>query len=307
MGFLGGLSDGLWWGLLDQPSVFSIEFPTGYATDQVLKVFLPSHSSTFGAVDPVPKSLSAELGASTMIDRPTSGRMFTTTRRVSIDDADPSGRMELDAIARFLQDAGNDDTDDASLAELGLAWVARRASIEVLQHASSREELTLTTWCSGTGRLWAERRTSIRGLSGAHIEAAAIWVHLDRVTGRPVLWGERFAETYLEAAAGRQVDSKLRHTKDTPPTASSTSWAFRATDLDAFGHVNNAAYLAIAEEHLTLDDAPYRVEIEWRGSSQAHEPLEVFTATSPAGEQIWVRSGEDNALRVTMLKRPITG
>jgi acyl-ACP thioesterase len=131
-------------------------------------------------------------------------------------------------------------------------------------------------------------------------------VHLDRVTGRPVPWGESFAETYLEAAAGRQVDSKLRHPKDTPPTASSTSWAFRATDLDAFGHVNNAAYLAIAEEHLTLDDAPYRVEIEWRGSSQAHERLEVFTAPSPDGEQIWVRSGEDHALRVTIVKRPIT-
>jgi acyl-ACP thioesterase len=306
MGFLGGLSDRLWWGLLDEPSVFSIQFPTGYANDQVLKVFLPSLSSTFGAVDPLQKPLSAELGASTMVDRPTSGRTFTTTRRVSIDDADPSGRMELDAIARFLQDAGNDDTDDASLAELGLAWVARRASIDVLRHASSREELTLTTWCSGTGRLWAERRTSIHGQGGAHIEAAAIWVHLDRATGRPVPWGESFAETYLEAAAGRQVDSRLRHLKGTPPASSSTSWEFRSTDLDAFGHVNNAAYLAIAEEHFTLDDGPYRIEIEWRGPSQAHDPLEVLAAPSPDGEQIWVRSGKDHTLRVTMLKRPIT-
>ncbi len=229
-----------------------------------------------------------------------------TSRRVSVADADPNGRMELDAIARFLQDAGNDDTDDAELPELGLAWVARRAVIEVHRNAAARESLTLTTWCSGTGSRWAERRTSLRGDRGAHVEAAAIWVHLDANTGRPIAWGEDFAERYLEAAAGRRVDAKLRHDKSGPEDVSHLAWTFRTTDMDAFGHVNNAAYLSIAEEVLPLDAPPFRVEVEWRGPSVANEPLTVQSAIDDDGRsQIWVRSSNDDELRVTMTLRPI--
>jgi len=149
--------------------------------------------------------------------------------------------MEFDAIARFLQDVGNEDTDDAGLAELGLAWVARKATIEVHTPATAREMLQMTTWCSGTGRRWAERRTTLRGEHGAHVEGVAVWVHLDPTSGRPVPWGDAFATNYLEATQGRQVDSKLRHDK-TPPDVPGMEWQFRQTDMDGFGHVNNAAY-----------------------------------------------------------------
>lgn len=209
--------------------------------------------------------------------------------------------MELDAIARFLQDAGNDDTDDADMAELGLAWVARRATMEVRSPAVARELLTMTTWCSGTGRRWAERRTTLRGESGAHIEAAAVWIHLDATTGRPVPWGEGFGSTYLDASQGRQIDSKLRHDKTVPDEADAlASWTFRTTDMDGFGHVNNAAYLAIAEEHLDLD-RPCRVEIEWRSPSVAGEPLHIHRHNG----QLWVTNAGGD-LRVTITARELT-
>jgi len=181
------------------------------------------------------------------------------------------------------------------MAELGLAWVARRCTIDVRSPAAPRELLTMTTWCSGTGRRWAERRTSLSGEHGAVMEAAAVWIHLDATTGRPVPWGEGFASMYLEAAQGRQIDSKLRHNKAIPTEAEIlTPWAFRATDMDGFGHVNNAAYLAIAEEHLDLD-GPCRVEIEWRSPSVAGEQLQIHRHDG----QLWVTS-DDGALRVTI-------
>lgn len=215
--------------------------------------------------------------------------------------------MELDAVARFLQDAGNDDTDDANLPELGLAWVARRALMEVHQPARTRETLTMTTWCSGTGSRWAERRTAIRGDRGAHVEASVIWVHLDADTGRPKVWGSEFADAYLEATSGRRVDAKLRHDKEAPPESEITSWAFRTTDMDAFGHVNNAAYLAIAEELLDLGDDACRVEVEWRGPSMANEPLTVGHAREYDGaQQLWIRSTHDDDLRVTIRRTPLT-
>ena len=212
-----------------------------------------------------------------LIKRTEAGRVFETQRTVSIDDANAAGRMEMDAIANFLQDAGNDDTDDAGFAALGLAWVARRMTIDVHRFPKSRDQLKITTWCSGTGRRWAERRTTFTTESGGHIEAAAIWIHVDGVTGAPVPWGDDFANTYLEAAGDRKVAAKLSLPKAAPSDADGPlDWRFRKTDTDAFDHVNNAAYLAVLEEFSSLDQTAHRFEIEWRSPTRFDEAVEVF-------------------------------
>ncbi len=79
-----------------------------------------------------------------------------------LGDADPSGTLRLDAIARFLQDVANDDAVSGGLDD-ALGWVVRRTMIAVRDPAVLGERLSLTTFCSGTGRSWAERRTSVRG------------------------------------------------------------------------------------------------------------------------------------------------
>jgi len=256
----------------------------------------------------VTSTVSADL-----VPPPRAGRIFATSRRVSIADAAPDGRMEFDAIARFLQDAGNDDTDDAALPELGLAWIARRAVFEVLSPARPRELLSIRTWCSGTGSRWAERRTELIGDQGARIEAAMLWIHIDTETGRPKKWGDEFADRYLAAAAGREVDAKLRHPKRAPdaddPAVNSMVWRFRQSDMDGFGHVNNAAYLAILEESLGghSPGTAVRVEVEWRKPSIAGEALTVLETMTDLGGmggiQAWVVAGDE--VRATYAARPL--
>ena len=46
-----------------------------------------------------------------------------------------------------------------------------------------------------------------------------------------------------------------------PPALAGSPWTFRRTDLDATGHVNNAAYWRVLEDLLP---APVTVEIEHR-------------------------------------------
>lgn len=217
--------------------------------------------------------------------------------------------MEFDAIARFLQDAGNDDTDDAALDELGLAWIARRAVFEVHSPARPRELLSIRTWCSGTGSRWAERRTELIGEHGARIEAVMLWIHIDTETGRPKRWGDEFADRYLEATGGREVDAKLRHPKQAPdiddPSVNSMTWRFRQSDMDGFGHVNNTAYLAILEESLGGHSPAeaVRVEVEWRKPSVAGEELTVVETTADGGIQAWVVAGAE--VRATYAARPL--
>ena len=71
------------------------------------------------------------------------------------------------------------------------------------------ENLSLTTFCSGTGRSWAERRTSISGDRGGSVEAVSLWVQVDAATDRIRALGDEFHQIYGDAAGGRRVSARL--------------------------------------------------------------------------------------------------
>ncbi len=196
---------------------------------------------------------------------PDRGRRFVATRPARFGDLSPGGRLRLDAVARYLQDVSSDDTADSGL-EDDLAWVVRKLAIEVVHLPRFREMLTLTTWCSGTGSRWAERRVSIAGEHGASIEAGVLWVHIDMATGRPIPLTADFWTLYEQSAQDRRVGVRLRHPPP-PSGAVPLAWSWRFSDFDLLGHVNNAAYLAAVEEALASRRhlrPPLRVEVEYR-------------------------------------------
>ena len=114
----------------------------------------------------------------TLVPRPPVGRVYETSRRVRVADADDRGRLRLDAVARFVQDVGNDDVADAGL-DPTVPWVVRRSEVEVDGWPQLGERLEVATWCGGTGSRWAERRVSFRSSSGV-LDVATLVVHLDR-------------------------------------------------------------------------------------------------------------------------------
>ena len=213
-----------------------------------------------------------------LVPVPPTGRTFTHSRRVRLGDVSPNGRLRLDSLARFVQDVSNDDTVDAGLRD-DMAWVVRRTVVEVWAEARLREDLDLTTFCGGVGGRWAERRVSVRGDRGAHLETATVWVHLDMASGRPVKLPQQFHELYDEAAQGRKVSARLRH--PSPPggdeVAERNPWPLRFVDFDVMDHVNNAvAWAALEEEragrrHLR---APVRAEVEYREAIERGDALQ---------------------------------
>ena len=188
-----------------------------------------------------------ELPATQLLPLPGVGRRFSAERIVRLGDVDPSGALRLDAIARYLQDVASDDALAAGLPN-ALGWVVRRTLIRVDHMGVTSERVTLTTFCTGAGRSWAERRTSIVGEHGAHIEAVSLWVQIDLDSGRPAKLGDDFFELYGASAADRTVSSKLSLPSRPPADAPRQAWEYRQTDLDPFGHVNNAAHWAVVEE-----------------------------------------------------------
>jgi acyl-ACP thioesterase len=199
-------------------------------------------------------------------------RAFGLPRRPGFGDCAPSGRMRLDAIAGWLQDVAYADVEDAGL-EQAAVWVVRRTRIRVNRWPRFGERFDMTTFCSGLGRMWAERRTDIVCQGGPaaappDVEAVSLWVHLDREHWRPSPLTEAEITTY-GGAPDRRVSARLRH--PTPDGADCVvPWSFRATECDIADHINNAAYwLPLEEEILAAADPDgLDVEVEYRAPAQ---------------------------------------
>jgi acyl-ACP thioesterase len=194
---------------------------------------------------------------------PADGRVFAEAVRPGLADCSPSGRIRLDALARWLQDVAYADVQDAGVADRAV-WVIRRARLHVARFPRFGEHFEVSTFCSGLGRMWAERRTTIaRAQAEApDVEAVALWVHLDPVTQRPTPLSAEEISAYGAGAAGeRRVSARLRH-PPVAPGAAEHPWRFRATECDLAAHVNNTAYWTVLEEELLGAGEPDRIDVE---------------------------------------------
>jgi acyl-ACP thioesterase len=234
-------------------------------------------------------------GFSEIVARARGGRVFSREVDPGFSDSAPSGRVRLDAIARWLQDVAYADVADAGLAQVAV-WVVRRSRISVQRFPRFSERFQVATFCSGLGRMWAERRTSVTrvGETEPCVEAVSLWVHLDPQRWRPTPLTDEEIATYGDSAGGRRVTARLRHPSPAEANgADGFDWSFRATECDLADHVNNASYWLPLEEELLDGPDPQRIdaEIEYRTPAQ---PGEVRIVRN--GSRRWIVGGDGETL-----------
>jgi acyl-ACP thioesterase len=236
-----------------------------------------------------------------IVSPPQSGRVFTESLRPGLADCSPTGRIRLDALARWAQDIAYADSVDAGLAGRAI-WVVRRTRMRVTRFPRFGAEFTLATFCSGLGRMWAERRTSITpvGEEAGGVEVVSVWVHLDPLSGRPTKLSAEEIAMWGESTLGRTVTARLRHAAPAG-VEDGFPWWFRSTELDLARHVNNAAYLTPVEEELLVKDAEpdsIDLEIEYRSPAQPGE-MRVLRQDS----RRWIVSPEGDTYASIIIKQ----
>ncbi len=231
-----------------------------------------------------------------MLPRPVNGRVFSLPAKVRLGDVDRNGRLRLDSTARYLQDAATDDAAEANL-DRRYGWLVRRTKIETSVSAGVGEAIEVSTWCAAIGRAWAERRSQIVGARGALIDAVSLWVQIDLETGTPARVADDFIGPYGEAANGRSVSARL--SLPGPQGVRTTlPWAVRRTDVDPFGHVNNAATWSLIEQAARLDrgDRIGIAELEYPQPIEAEAPIAVCMNRADGATSLWAHRPDGTML-----------
>ncbi len=183
---------------------------------------------------------------------------FARPYRVRFDEAGMDGHARPAALVRYLQDLAWQHSAAAGLdrawyTERGLGWLVRGLELELHGTAWYGETLEVTTRITGWRRMWCRRVTSVSLADGTPVAAAAIdWVLLD-TSGRPV----RIPAELESFATGAETFTPVRiDLPETPSEATRVASTVRAADVDPMRHLNNAAYLDLADEVATAAGWP---------------------------------------------------
>jgi acyl-ACP thioesterase len=235
-----------------------------------------------------------ETSPEPLVPPPAAGRTFRTRRRIRLSDTAEDGRLRLDAVARYLQDAATDDVEETGWGAPEHLWVLRSVRIHVRRPLLADREVEILTWGSSFGALAAGRRWSLAGDAGGSIEVDSTWIHLGP-DARPARIGDGFEE-YAQAAGGRVTSTRLA-LADPPAGSKRVPWPLRATDVDVMGHVNNAAYWCAVEHRLRgrAPDLrqPCRALLDYRRPLDLGEPVELVEAAHDGRFELAFAVGAD--------------
>ncbi|MFM9378340.1 acyl-[acyl-carrier-protein] thioesterase [Gordonia sp. VNK21] len=239
---------------------------------------------------PTPTNLAAPQYR-TLPERKADGPVFETVYRVRTGDVDQQMRARLDALARYLQDAANDNLRDSSFAESEPFWIVRRTVIDVLEPITWPSEVHVQRWCGAYSTRWTNMRITLRATSETNrfnpelrpdglVETEAFWINVND-QGLP----SRICDETLELLGEMTDVDRLRWKAMNPEKAPEhgdrpdREHVLRVSDFDPFRHLNNAAYLEAVEDeladHAELLDGPHRLVIEYLRPIVPQTPITV--------------------------------
>jgi acyl-ACP thioesterase len=221
---------------------------------------------------------------------PAEGRVFTARRAVRGPDVAIDGRLRLDALARYLQEAAEGDLADAGW-RAEYDWIVRKCAVAVAAFPRLGQRLQVRTFCSAVGPRWAERTTTLASGDGDLVQARAVWAAVAAGSGRPCPLGPEFYRVYGPSAGGRSVSVRLSHPRPGEPSAGDP-WPLRATDFDASGHVNNSIYWAAVEDAMAgLGWLPGSAEIEYHRPALPGCKPRLLQHRGPDQARAWLLNG----------------
>ncbi len=195
--------------------------------------------------------------------------MYTYQTTVRYSEAAFDTKVRPHQIINYLQDCSILDSEHIGKGvsffdKYKRAWVISAWQIEIDEYPAFKQELTVGTWPYDFSNLYGFRNFTIQDETGKQIvRANSLWCLIDMETGGPAKITEADISGYelQEKLPMEEVSRKLKILKEGEKPE---PFLVRKSDLDTNRHVNNARYIAMAEEYLPDDFLPKKFRVQYR-------------------------------------------
>lgn len=183
--------------------------------------------------------------------------LFNRSFRVRNYECDANGHLNSVNYLRWMQEAAFDASaalgyDQARYSEIGHYWIIRETEIEYLRPLYYNDRVVVRTWISDFRRVSSRRRYEfyLEGSGELCAQAFSDWVYLDAVRQYPASIPKSFAAAFFPEGIPEIYPPRQPFPKPPapPPGKFSIQRSVSWQDLDPMQHVNNAVYLAYANE-----------------------------------------------------------
>jgi acyl-CoA thioester hydrolase len=179
------------------------------------------------------------------------------TFRIRHYECDVYGHLNNTNYLRYMQETAFDASaaagyDMARYTEMGRTWLVRQNGIEYTRPLVYGDSVRVKTWVEDFRRVDSRRVYEFWQVEPEVLVARAYtdWVFLDSATGRPVTIPDSLVEAFFPEGYPGPSGRRKQIPSAPPPPAGVFRLQRRVEwrDIDPNGHVNNATYLAYAED-----------------------------------------------------------
>lgn len=196
-------------------------------------------------------------------------KMYTYHTIVRYSETGGNLESNISTIANYLQDCAIMHSEDVGigldyLAEHKRAWFLVSWQIEVNRYPRMGENIQVRTWAYDFRTSMGFRNIDILDAEGNRIVyAASIWSYVDMETMRPTKLEPEVAKAYpMEPRIDMTYAPRKIPLFDTYETVERRK--VMAYQIDSNSHMNNAAYIALAQEYLKEGETVGAVRAEYR-------------------------------------------
>jgi acyl-ACP thioesterase len=210
--------------------------------------------------------------------------MYSFDSRVRYSEVDDQGKLILNSLLDYFQDASTFHSEDVGrgvnmLKEEDVAWILVSWQIEIERYPVLGEKIKIGTWPYDFNSFYGYRNYQIMDETGKRIAAAnSMWVLINVGTGKltrlkpQLIAGYQIHPPLLMEGRAR----KIRQPIDLEPKESFKVQRFH---LDTNNHVNNSKYILMAQEYLPLDFIVGQMRVEYKKSAVYGDTIYPFLKT----------------------------
>ncbi len=219
-------------------------------------------------------------------------RIFREQLRIRYRDVNREGTVKAYSWFDFLQEIAADHAAALrfgyrEMTDLGVFWVLARLRLRISRRVNVGDTLTLETWPGAFRRLFAARHFRFIAADGSEVAAASSqWMILSLDKQRPQrveLVGDRMPDT-SDLPAYFDFPSRLA---SVPAEGTARTFPVRYSMEDVNGHLNNAQYMALAQDAVEEEfGSPVvfdELEATFHSAVRAPDELRLYSAPEAEG------------------------